>query len=52
MKCKKCTQEIPANELDWDGLCQMCWEAYCSDEYWDWYNRTKGIFCNPHLGAE
>ncbi len=53
MKCAECKKEISPEELSWSldngDVCQMCWEAYCSDEYWDWYNRTKGVFCNPDL---
>ena len=30
MICSKCGKE----EAEWDDLCQMCWEAYCSDEWW------------------
>ncbi len=32
--CSKCGKE----KREWDGLCQMCWEAYCSAEWW----RTEG----------
>ncbi len=28
--CSKCGKE----EAEWDDLCQMCWEAYCSGEWW------------------
>ena len=30
IKCEQCGKE----EAAWDGLCQMCWEAYCSKEWW------------------
>lgn len=21
-------------EAEWDDMCQECWEAYCSEEWW------------------
>ena len=39
MKCAKCDEEA-----EWDDLCQMCWEAYCSEEWWRlnvWQNPTN-----------
>ena len=30
MICSKCGKE----EAEWDDLCQMCWEEYCSGEWW------------------
>jgi len=30
MICSKCGKE----EAEWFDLCQMCWEAYCSEEWW------------------
>lgn len=30
MRCSKCHKE----ETEWDDLCQTCWEAYCSEEWW------------------
>ncbi len=30
MICSECGKE----EAEWDDLCQMCWEGYCSDEWW------------------
>jgi hypothetical protein len=37
--CSRCTQVIEYEAEIWpddkDGhLCQMCWEAYCSGEWW------------------
>ncbi len=34
-RCLKCGESIPANETGWNGLCQMCWEALCSEAWWD-----------------
>ena len=30
MICSKCGKE----KAEWDDLCQMCWEAHCSEEWW------------------
>jgi hypothetical protein len=30
MKCKNCN-----NHAEWlDQYCQMCWEEYCSEQWW------------------
>ena len=28
--CSRCKKEL----AEWDDLCQMCWEAHCSEEWW------------------
>ena len=30
MICTECHKE----EAEWDNLCQMCWESYCSKLWW------------------
>ena len=43
MKCARCGEPSdgwPAN--DGGELCQMCWEAECSESWWrmvEWYSR-------------
>lgn len=36
---------------NWPGnLCQMCWEAYCAEEFWKFINRTIEQRHNDHQG--
>ncbi len=49
MRCTRCGKEIEPDEMDWLGECQICWENENSLEYWEWYNQTKGVFCDPSI---
>ena len=49
--CNKCRGIIREGESSWDidgGLCQECWEAYCSELWW----RTGGGIHEPIEGVE
>jgi hypothetical protein len=39
MKCERC--EKPSDGWPGEGkdaeLCQMCWEAYCSEMWWEYW---------------
>lgn len=44
VKCTCCHQEC--DEVTWPGdngeICQLCWEAQCSREFWQQMGRREG----------
>lgn len=59
MNCSRCQRVIPSEAETWPGgierdavLCQECWEAQCSDEWWSYVNRiNEGLIATPCPGC-
>ena len=39
MSCSRCGGPV---DIDWDGLCQICWEAYCDEQWWKMFEAGGG----------
>jgi hypothetical protein len=43
--CSRCTEPHDNWPDDSNGLlCQMCWEAHCSEEWWDSMIKIDGFY--------